>query len=79
MASGKVIQFPKLFDGERIDTSKVRVEALKKRIGVIEQRLSNYSEDISYITACAQEDEHELSEILNELKVIMGFEEMDEL
>tara|TARA_B100001142_G_C14223081_1_gene612364 strand:+ start:849 stop:1085 length:237 start_codon:yes stop_codon:yes gene_type:complete len=77
MASGKVIKFPTLFEGNRIDTSKTRMNALKKRMGILEQRLSNYSDDIAYISACAEEDEYELGEIINELKIIMGFEEED--
>ena len=73
--SGKIIQFPTLFEGKRIDTSKVRIAALEKRLGLIEQRLSNYAEDMSYLNACMEEDEHELSELLNELARINGFTE----
>lgn len=64
-----------MFEGKRLDTSKVRITALEKRLALIEQRLANYSDDMAYLIACSEEDEYELSEILNELTNIHGFVE----
>jgi len=71
----KILKFPNLFDGHDIDRSSVRVAALQKRIGVIEQRMANYQEDINFINSCMEEDTVEFSELLNELASIQGFEE----
>lgn len=73
--TGKIIKFPTMFEGKRLDTSKVRITALEKRLALIEQRLANYSDDMAYLIACSEEDEYELSEILNELTNIHGFVE----
>ena len=71
----KVLKFPNLFEGQPIDRSAVRVQALEKRLGIIEQRMSNYQDDMNFLNSCMEEDEHELSELLNELASIKGFEE----
>ena len=71
----KVLKFPNLFEGQDIDRSTVRVRALEKRLGVIEQRMANYQDDMNFLNSCMEEDEHELSELLNELTQIKGFEE----
>ena len=44
-------------------------------MGVIEQRMANYQEDINFINSCMEEDTVEFSELLNELASIQGFEE----
>jgi len=73
--SAKIIQFPTTYRGVRVDNSAVRVSALEKRLGIIEQRLANYGEDMDYLQACMEEDAHELSEVLNELAYISGFDQ----
>lgn len=71
----KILKFPNLFEGQPIDRSSVRVAAIQKRIGVIEQRMANYQEDINFINSCMEEDTVEFSELLNELASIQGFKE----
>jgi len=44
-------------------------------LGTIEQRISNYQDDMNFINSCMEEDEHEMSELLKELAQIKGFAE----
>ena len=73
---GKILKFPdSYYEGQFIDRSAVRVAALEKRLAVIEQRMSNYQDDMNFIASCMGEDEHEMGELLNELTQLKGFTE----
>ena len=73
---GKILKFPdSYYKGQFIDRSAVRVAALEKRLGLIEQRIANYQDDMNFINSCLEEDEHEMSELLKELTQIQGFTE----
>ena len=73
---GKLLKFPdSYYKGQFIDRSAIRITALEKRLGTIEQRISNYQDDMNFINSCMEEDEHEMSELLKELAQIKGFAE----
>ena len=71
----KIIRFPTRFEGLDIDRSSIRVKALEQRVGTLEQRIADYSDEMMFLKQQAAEDEFELNEVLNELAIIKGFKE----